>query len=164
MQKPILSTSTPIKNIASDFMTEMNRLFEDFKHGLPLAHQAPFTSFDPACEIEEGDTHYFMSIDLPGVTKDDIKIQIVDNVLLISGQRRKKMSPLLVDKEMHFEDVYGFFKRSFTLPSAVDSDGIEAGFQDGVLEVFLPKSQNTSPREISIQEGHRYLRQSSETH
>jgi HSP20 family protein len=108
--------------------------------------------FNPTCDVEETESHYLMSFDLPGMKKDEVKIELVDNQLVVSGER----------KEEHREDKkswrfterrYGKFQRVFTLPSAVDSSKIEADYQEGVLKIAVPKAETAKPKQIRIGEG-----------
>jgi HSP20 family protein len=151
-----LSTRTP-RSLTADLLHEMNRLFDDFRVGMPQSKNA-FSSFDPACEIEESENHFFMSVDLPGMKKEDIKIEMHDNVLTLSGERRKEDRHSGTGNAYEYEKSYGFFQRTFTLPSTIDAEKIEASYQNGVLEVLLPKSSQATARNIQIQEGNESLR------
>ena len=94
--------------------------------------------FRPLVSMRENDEAYFVDIDVPGVKKEDISIDVKDNVLTISGERSFKEEV----KEEDFykvETSYGSFSRSFTLPEKVDIDKIEARHEDGVLEVSIAK-------------------------
>jgi len=104
--------------------------------------------FHPASDVEETNTHYVMSVDLPGVAKKDINIEVKDNQLYISGERKSEK------RERGFsERYYGKFHRTFTLPTEVEVDKIEAHYQDGVLTVALPKAESVKPRQIKIGDG-----------
>lgn len=93
-----------------------------------------------------------MSFDLPGVKKDDIKIELVDNQLVVTGERKTERDE---NKEgrVRRERYYGSFQRVFTLPLAGDASKIEAGFQDGVLRVVIPKTAASKHQTIKISEG-----------
>ncbi len=104
--------------------------------------------FHPTCEVDETDSHFVMSVDLPGVSKKDINIEARENQLIISGERKSEK------KERNFsERSYGKFQRILTLPSGLDADKIEAHYQDGVLTVALPKAESAKPRQIKITDG-----------
>ncbi len=100
--------------------------------------ESNITAFTPKVNTREGEFAYHIDVDLPGVKKDDINIDVRDNVLTISGERNFK-------KEVKEEDYYkvetdfGKFTRSFTLPDNVDIENITATAEDGVLEVVIPK-------------------------
>lgn len=103
----------------------------------------------PAVDIYEGDNAFLVTADLPGLKKDDIDISIEDSVLTVSGERSFKKS----DDEGTFRRVersYGTFRRSFTLPRGIDSTKVEAGFEDGVLTLTLPKSEMAKSRKIAV--------------
>ena len=108
----------------------------------------------PACDFHEDKNHYFISMDMPGMGKEDIKISLKDNALSVSGERKdlRKES----DKQIHscfVEKFYGAFHREFALPSAVDEEKISAQFTNGVLEMLIPKSSAGKGREITVREG-----------
>lgn len=110
-------------------------------------------AFNPACEVVEAEEHYMMSVDLPGMRKEDIQINVTDNILTISGERKREFASDKKDRVQRFEKSYGFFKRSFTLPATIDAEKVEARYEDGVLEVYLPKTQLAKPRQIEVQSG-----------
>jgi len=105
----------------------------------------------PAVDFEEKDTQYVLSCDLPGVKKDDVKIELRDNQLIISGERKEegdKKEGTLVSRERY----YGTFTRSFILPSTVDANKAEASYDHGVLHVMIPKTQLAQPKLITIKD------------
>ncbi len=107
--------------------------------------------FVPRVNTREGDDAYYIEVDLPGVKKDDININVDDNTLTISGERKIKEE----HKEDNFykvESVYGKFERSFSLPEDVDTDKIEAEHKNGVLEIKIPKVAKVekTPKKIEI--------------
>jgi HSP20 family protein len=104
--------------------------------------------FHPACDIEETNSHFVMNVDLPGVPKKDINIEVKDNQLLISGERKAERKT-----KNSSERYYGKFHRVVALPSGIDADKIEAQYQDGVLTLALPKSEAAKGRQIKITDG-----------
>jgi HSP20 family protein len=96
------------------------------------------TDFTPSVNTREGEHAYHVEVDLPGVKKDDIDVDVKDNIVTISGERKSKKE---VKEEDYYkvESSYGKFERSFTLPENVDVENIHAESQDGVLEVVIPK-------------------------
>lgn len=140
------------RNISSDLFDEMDRAIDTFNN-LFATRTYDERAFDPACEISETDEHYLMSVDLPGLKKEDIKIEMTDNVLIVSGERKHEISSDQKRKVQRYEKSYGFFKRSFTLPTSVDAEKVEARYENGVLELCLPKTQAAKPRQIEIQSG-----------
>lgn len=109
------------------------------------------SDFVPSVNTREGEDAYYIELDLPGIKKEDINIDVNDNVLTVSGERKIKKE----DKEDDYykvESSYGMFERSFTLPENVDADNINAQSQDGVLEVVIPKLKKAEkkPKKIEI--------------
>ena len=96
------------------------------------------TDFTPSVNTREGEHAYHVEVDLPGVKKSDIDVDVKDNVVTISGERKTKEE---VKEEDYYkvESSYGKFERSFTLPDDVDVENIHAESEDGVLEVVIPK-------------------------
>jgi len=133
---------------------ELEALREQFDKILSAATQESVRkdiAFIPAVNTREGDDAYYIEVDLPGVKKEDINIDVDENTLTISGERKVKQE----HKEDNFykvESVYGKFERSFSLPEDVDTDKIEAEFKNGVLEIKIPKVQKVeqTPKKIEI--------------
>jgi HSP20 family protein len=96
------------------------------------------SDFTPSVNTREGEHAYHVEVDLPGVKKDDISVDVEGNVVTISGERKSKKE---VKEEDYYkvESSYGKFERSFTLPENVDVENIHAESEDGVLEVVIPK-------------------------
>lgn len=140
------------RTLASDLFEEMDRFFNDWSRVTPETKVYDERTFHPACEVSESDEHYLMSVDLPGMKKEDIKIEMSDNLLTISGERKREQTEKNQKIQRH-EKSYGFFKRSFTLPNSIEADKVEAHYENGVLELYLPKVQAARPRSIEIQSG-----------
>jgi HSP20 family protein len=101
--------------------------------------------------VEEGD-QYVLRADLPGLSEDDVKVELEDNVLTISGERKSEHE----DRDAGYyriERATGAFSRSLTLPEGIDPDGIQASFDRGVLEVRVPKPEERKPRRVAINVG-----------
>jgi HSP20 family protein len=81
-------------------------------------------SFGPACEISEAEDHYSLSVDLPGMRQEDIKVEVHNNHLVISGERKREKTADSNQKVQRYEKSYGSFKRSFTLPNTIEEDKI----------------------------------------
>jgi len=108
------------------------------------------TAFVPVVNTREGEFAYHVDVDLPGVKKEDIKVDINKGVLTISGERKTKEE---VKQEDYYkvETYFGKFSRSFTLPDTVDIENIEAKSDNGVLEVIIPKlKDNITKKSIEI--------------
>lgn len=104
--------------------------------------------FQPLSRLSEDKDNYYLAVDLPGVKKEEIKINIEDNVLKIYGERKDKKE----DHRQHYSEIfYGSFASSFSLPSAVDSSKVKANYEDGVLNVTIPKSAESKTKEVKIE-------------
>jgi HSP20 family protein len=104
--------------------------------GLAVLRDAWNPFFDhaaPAYEVSEEEQHFTLALETPGTKKEDIKIELVNELLTISGERKGAR-----------------FSRSFSLPPGIDAQKVQAGYQDGVLRVSLPKSESSKPRQIPI--------------
>lgn len=109
--------------------------------------------FQPTVDVEETDHAYLLSADLPGLKKEDVRVDLSENVLTISGERKRETDSKDQGGERRYERSYGRFMRSFTLPQAIDANKVEANMEDGVLRVALPKSETSKPRNIEVRSG-----------
>ncbi|GIL17704.1 MAG: hypothetical protein BroJett040_14550 [Oligoflexia bacterium] len=105
--------------------------------------------FTPVCTLTESDREFVAYFDIPGVSKDDLKIEIEGNRLSVSGERKELKVPSQ-DKQHISESCYGSFYRSFSLPSAVDESKADAHYEDGVLTIQIPKFGTTKVKEIKV--------------
>lgn len=126
----------------------LNRLFEE--SFFPQSAE-PFSmaAWSPSCDIYETKNEIVVKAEIPGVKKEDIKLSLQENVLTLTGERKFE-EETKKENYVRVERGYGSFTRSFTLPSYVDVKKIGAEFKDGLLEVKLPKSEETKPKEIEI--------------
>ncbi len=97
-------------------------------------------AFRPTVDISESDKDYRLELTIPGVEKENITIDLKDNFLIISGER-KKVEKESTKKYLKEETVYGSFKRSFQLPENVDAETITAELNQGVLSIVIPKDE-----------------------
>ena len=133
-------------NLSSHLMEDS--IFSDFDrvvNAMVTPKVAKTVGFRPACDIDESEDHYMLSFDMPGVKKEDLKIEVEGNNLIISGERQSTSATY------HSEKYYGKFERSFTLPTSINAEKIEAHYEDGVLNIALPKAEHAKPRSIQIQ-------------
>jgi HSP20 family protein len=108
------------------------------------------TAWAPPVDIFETEDKVVLKAELPGLRKEDIEIQVRDNTLTLKGE--KKFEKEVKEESYHrVERAYGSFQRSFTLPSTIKQDAIEASFKDGILEISLPKAEEAKPKQIKIQ-------------
>ena len=126
---------------------EMNQLFNSFfDQG---AEGTGRRRWAPAVDLLERDDSLVLRADLPGLTEDDVQIEVRDDVLTISGERKAEHE----DRENGYyrvERSFGSFARTLQLPAGVDADGIAAQFENGVLEITIPKPEERKPRRIEI--------------
>jgi HSP20 family protein len=109
------------------------------------------TGWMPPVDIIEDKNGIVVKAEAPGLEKDNFKIAVEDNVLTISGEKKVEFEEGDKEHSLHrTERVYGQFSRSFTLPRGVDTSKVKAKYRNGVLEVTLPKSEESKPKEISV--------------
>jgi len=147
----------PVRELHT-MQNEMNRLFNTFfdapsgSGGPANGGHAPLRRWIPAMDVVETAEHFVLRADLPGMSQDDVHIELEDNVLTISGERKS-------EHEQRNEGYYrverasGSFSRSLTLPEGVEADGIQASFENGVLEVRIAKPEQQKPRKVQISLG-----------
>jgi len=127
---------------SGDLHRLFNTLFED-------RNSAVQQRWMPAMDLVEADDHFLLKADLPGLSEEDVAIEVRDNALTISGERkaeheRRERGWYRVERS------FGRFSRSLSLPEGVDPDSISASFDRGVLSVTIPKPEQRKPRRIEI--------------
>lgn len=140
----------PFRNI-STLQEQVNRLFEDsFFRG--RADESSLAAWTPAVDIYEDGNQMVIKADLPDVHEKDIEVRLENNLLTIRGDRKfeKKVSE---ENYLRVERAYGSFSRSFSLPSTVDAERINAEHRNGVLTITLPKREESKPRQIKVGAG-----------
>lgn len=148
------------KREASDpidaFQRDMNRWFDEFFNpdfGLSrLSDESSWSGFVPSVDVSETDDEITVSADLPGLEKENIELQIQDNVLTIRGEREHHEET----KERNVyrsERSYGTFHRSVRLPAEVDANKADAKYKNGVLTVKLPKPATSRQKKIRVNRG-----------
>ncbi len=106
-------------------------------------------SWAPSVDIRETDDALLVQAELPGIDKKDVRLEVKDGVLTLSGERHYEKT--VENENVHrVERAYGKFSRSFSLPNNVDTDAVEASMKDGVLSVRLPKAETAKPKAITI--------------
>jgi HSP20 family protein len=142
----------PVRELNS-LQNEMNRLFNTFFDApAPGNGGGALRRWIPAMDLVETPEHFVLKADLPGLTDEDVKIEVEDSVLTVSGERTAEHE----DKREGFvrvERAFGAFRRSLTLPEGVNAEGVTASFDKGVLEVRIPKPEERKPRRVAIQVG-----------
>ena len=127
----------------------INRLFEGAFPAAEGQEDVGLFEWRPMVDTYEKDDAIVIKAELPGVNKDDISIDVNNGVLSIKGERSDEED---VNEENYYrkERFYGKFQRAFTLPDNADSDKIDAGFKDGVLEVKVPKTEQSKGKKVKI--------------
>jgi HSP20 family protein len=105
--------------------------------------------FTPLADIEENDTAYVVDLELPGVNKDDINVEVVDQRLMVSGERREAERK---GRLRHRARAWGKFYFEIHLPERVEPDNVRATLKDGVLHLEIPKNQSSGSRRVAIQD------------
>lgn len=124
-----------------DFRRRFNSLLSEFED----KESSSLSGFNPVVNTREGEYAYHVDADLPGVKKEDIKINVKGNTLTLSGERKHKEE---VNEENYhrIESSFGKFERTFTLPEGSDTENITASNEDGVLEIVIPKLKSETEK------------------
>ena len=141
----------PVQELGS-LQSDVNRLFNAFFDPPRAGNAASPPRWVPAMDLVETQDHFILRADLPGLSEQDVSIEIEDNTLTLSGSRKAE------HEEAHegyyrVERASGSFSRSLTLPKGVQADAIQASFANGVLEVRVPKPEERKPRKVAISVG-----------
>ena len=139
----------PFRNVAA-LQDRINRIFdESFSRTADVDDDISMSAWKPSVDIYETDEAIFLKAELPGIKKEDVSVEIKDNVLTLRGER-------VEDKEIkegsYFrkERCFGTFSRAFNLQHRVQPDKIKAKFKDGILEIEIPKPEEEKPKQITV--------------
>lgn len=136
---------TPVEGL-SMLQRRMNRLFDETFNEETDEHHL---TWSPRVELTELDDRFEVTVELPGLTREDVKVELQENTLTISGE--KLNSTENKNRNLYIsERTYGQFRRNFQFPNRVDATKIDAIFKDGVLIVSLPKVEDAKPKQIDI--------------
>ena len=131
-----------------DFQKEMNRLFDVTFHR-PLKAGNGGALWAPAVDIVDEKDAIKVKADLPGMKKDEVEVNLENDVLTIKGEKKEEKE--IKEKDfIRSERYYGSFYRSFSLPTGVDAAKVNAVYKDGVLEITLPKKEGAKPKQIKV--------------
>ena len=132
----------------------MDELFSEMWRGWPSLFDSETRRplLRPAMDVVENDREIAIRIDLPGIKPEDVKVEMEDNVLTVSGEVGDTIEKE-GDRYHYRERSYGSFQRSLRLPGTVDTEKVDASFENGVLNVVLPKLPQAQPKQISIKAG-----------
>ncbi len=137
---------SPISNTWNDFDRAFKELTQGFFDG-PTKNQS--ADFIPRVEVYENQDYYGVSFDLPGFNKEDLQVEIVEDRLLVKGERKKE-SREENEGSFYTEKTYGTFSRSIQLPKNASRDEVKADFRNGVLNLEIRKETQTSAKRIEI--------------
>lgn len=128
------------------------RFFEPFFGRFNFLDDAQATgTWAPAVDVAEDKDKIHVKVEVPGMDEKDLKVSFEDGVLSVSGERQFERRD---DREYHrIERTYGSFARTFSLPRSVDGGAIVANYRNGVLEIDIPKKEESKPRQIQINSG-----------
>jgi HSP20 family protein len=132
-------------------LQRLNRILDEAFAGAAFPEQGSVitsTLFAPT-DVSEDENALQITMELPGVDPDNVRLSLENNVLTIRGEKKQQFDEN--NERVHrFERVYGVFERTFVLPNTVDPERIEARFENGVLIVRIPKAERAKPREIRV--------------
>ncbi len=142
----------PFREVSA-LQERMNRLFSDLRTSSPLREEEISQgSWVPPVDIYETEDSLVFKAELPGVTKDDITVEVKDNTMTLKGEKRFEKD--VKEESYHrVERAYGDFQRAFTLPGMVEQDKVKAKFKDGILEIVLPKAEKAKPKQVRVEVG-----------
>lgn len=130
-------------------LENMNRQISHLLDDNPFGTASEAGQWAPRVDIRETDDALLVQAELPGIDKKDVHLEVKDDVLTLSGERRYEKD--VKEENVHrVERAYGSFSRSFSLPGNVDASKVNASMKDGVLEVHLPKRESAKPKAIAI--------------
>lgn len=141
----------PLQEFTS-LQRQMNRLFDAFSGEtslMPFEDNLSGWEFGPPVDIYEDDQKLTFKVEVPGIDEKDIKVETENNLLTVHGERRLEKD-IKEENFRRMERHYGAFSRSFTLPSTVDPQKIEANYAHGVLAIQMPKRAEARPKQIKV--------------
>jgi HSP20 family protein len=138
----------PLREL-STLQNEMNRLFDNVFDAPQGSNGGAMRRWMPPMDLVETENDFVLRADLPGLSEEDVSIEVEDRVLTLSGERKAEHESA---KEGYHrvERAFGAFARSLTLPEGVNAEAVEAHFDRGVLEIRIPKPEQRKPRKITI--------------
>ncbi len=141
-----LTRYSPLRELLT-MNDRLNRVFDEaYGHS---TGNLDYGQWMPAVDLKEEENQFVLLADMPGMAKEDMDIHVENNVLTIQGERRFEQE---AEKQSYHrvERAYGKFVRSFALPTRVQADAISASYKDGILEVMIPKAEESKPKKIAI--------------
>ena len=139
----------PFRDVAV-LQNRINRMFDDsFGPSRDREDEMNMCAWRPAVDIYETETGVILAVELPGVGKENVAVEVKDNILTLKGERLSKPE---IKKENYYrqERCYGTFQRSFTLHHNIQPNLIKATFKDGMLEIEIPRPEEEQPKQITV--------------
>jgi len=138
------------KNRGSLLAPTMDDFVERFFYGWPAFSKETGLMWSPRTDIAETDKEIIIDMELPGLKREDIKVEVKDNLLTVTGERKQENKSK--DSECcRVERHYGKFERTFGIPDTVVADKVAASYKDGVLSLTLQKTEKAIPKEIAVE-------------
>jgi HSP20 family protein len=147
-QHSFLSSTLPWQSI--DDLVDKFKTHWPFHRPYEVRKDSTDINLDPNVDISEDKKAFKMTAELPGLDINDVHLDLSDGILTLSGEKKSETSSQQEDNYHVMERSYGFFRRSFTIPSNIDEDGIEADFKRGILTVEFPKSEKYQQKQRKI--------------
>ncbi len=150
--KPLRDVSrwSPVHDLTGEFLNmqkDIDRMFDRFRMNVPDDNGN--YGLTPSVDIIENDDDFTVHVELPGVEKKDVKITVADGILTLKGEKKHSYEDK-TDRFQRVERSFGSFERSFTLPTTVKSEGIEASYTNGILTISIPKAEQAKAKEIEV--------------
>lgn len=141
----------PLFKSPFDELRHLDSMIDKFFRGGVVDDGSFFpTVWTPAVDVAEHEDTYVVNVELPGISKGDVKITMQGNILTIEGEKKAEKE----EKEKNYHRVersYGSFRRSFRLSSTVNSDKVDAQYKDGILTISLPKAEEARRKQIEVE-------------
>ena len=134
------------KSLRPSSFDEFDSFFNNF---FSPAVYKEMAQYEPKCDIEETDKEFLVSLDIPGMDKKDIEVEVKDHQLCISGERKREGKETK-SGYTRYEKSYGTFQRIFSLPTNVDSENVVASYKDGELNIVIPKAKKAQSQAVEI--------------
>ena len=135
----------PFREVVA-LQNRVNSLFRDFNEG---ESSMTASNFIPAADIYEDEKNIVLKLEVPGIPEKDLDVRVENNTLIVKGERKLEKE----EKEENFHRIerrYGSFFRAFTLPTSVETENIDASYENGVLKLELKKKPEAQPKQIKV--------------
>jgi HSP20 family protein len=133
----------------NSYGSRINHLFDQTLTRPPSGQTSAKSVWSPPVDVLESKDSYLVRAELPGINKQDFNLEVKDRMLILTGQRKLE-EPRSGLEYRSVERLAGKFSRSFYLPKTVQHDGIQATYREGILEIYVPKSEHAKARQIAV--------------